>query len=209
MESALLLLRKTVLETAHPVLPYLGKIEWPVHRLLGAQQWRDLLSNPEFIPGCVLLTRKRLALSNLFIPGEWKHAAIYVGMYDGRATIVEAVWPEVRSKSLYDFLSSEDYLLVLKPTFAKPLLMKSACDFAFSLKGFGYDLFFEYTDDRATNKAFYCSEVIWWSYSQVMQFAGLPCPFTPRLSMGVNTIEPSDFALAQDKFQIIAKWGRK
>lgn len=214
MKTFLPKIRRLILEIAHPVIPWIGKIEWPVKRRLGIDQYGALLKNPDFVPGCVLLSRKRLSLSNFFLPGEWKHASIYVGYRDGHPQVVEAVWPKVHDKWLLKWLQGEDYIEVLAPTFLpdKLLMQKimfDSCEFAWSIRGLGYDLNFEYTDDRKTNKAFYCSEVIWWAYNQVMKAWGLVSPFTPEISLGVETIAPSDYALATTKFKSIASWKRK
>lgn len=191
-------IRRFMLESAAPISNVLGKIHIPTTRLLTKEQIREVES--KLSPGDVLLSRQRLTATNFFIPGFWKHAAIYVG--DGM--IVEAVTPHVRAVSFAKFAATKDYIQVMDPTFADREEMPLAANFAVTLVGTPYDLIFEYTHTRARNKAFYCSEVIWWCYDQVLTAAGKPSPFTPRLTLGSPTVLPQDYADAKDKWAV--KW---
>ena len=191
-------LRRALLTSAAPVMPILGKIQVPMRRLVTYSDVTDL--HRVLLPGMVILSRKRGQFSNNIIPGEWKHASIYCGDKGDTERVVEAVYPKVRDRELIWWATAEDYLMVLKPTFATVDEMRLAANFAWSLRGKPYDLLLDYDHARGVNKAFYCSEVIWWSYNQVFLAAGKKSPFTPRETLGVATVSPQDFADAHDKW---------
>lgn len=185
-------IRRVILQAASPVTPIIGKIEIPAKRRLGDQDARafDLAG---LLPGTVLLSRKRLQLSNLFIPGEWKHAAIYCGAV-GDEGVIEAVYPKTDRVDAADWVLHQDYVLALEPKFCGPHVMRHAADIALTLEGSDYDLAFE---SGAVNRAFYCAEVVWFAYEQALRKIGRESPFTPRLTMGVPTVCPDDFYLAE------------
>ncbi len=202
-------LRRSILATAAPVLPLIGKIQLPMARLIEAEDVAEL--RRVILPGTVILSRKRAQLTNNVIPGEWKHASMYVGhqkVVGGGSGdfMVEAIYPRVRGRFVEPWATSEDYLLALVPTFATPEEMKLAAGFAWSLVGRPYDFLLEYDHARGVNKAFYCSEVVWWSYNQVFLAAGKKSPFTPRPTLGVDTVSPQDFADAPQKWRPV--WSR-
>lgn len=200
--------RRALLTITRPVLPLIGRLQWPLPRLLTKA---DAASFMYTVPlaGTILLSRKRAQATNLVIPGEWKHLAIYVG----GGQIIEAVWPKVRKIGVEEWFCHQDYAVAKVPIFAPPRggftiesAMAVAAKFALSLEGKDYDLFLEFRQTRAANKAFYCSEVGWWCYEQPYIAAGSQSPFTPRMTMGAATIPPDDYDLAVDKWK--TTWSR-
>lgn len=205
--------RHALLIAASPVTPLLGKIQLPVTER--AIHVRDCAEMAKLKPGTVLLSRKQYQLTNFFIHGDWKHASIYCGMKADLPWVVEAVWPRVRCNPLEhwgcgvkdDPHSGEDYVLALEPLFADDAIMQLACDYAWTILGAPYDTVFEFKEARALNRAFYCSEVVWWCYEQAMKSRGLASPFTPLRVCGTETVQPSDFALAKDHWRQVGRWG--
>jgi uncharacterized protein YycO len=143
------------------------------------------------IPGTILLSTTRGEITNLFIPGKYKHAAIVVNENE----VTEAVGKGVIRTDLIDFLMTKDYVIALNPLFAKPSEMKKAAQVAIDQEGKDYDFDIILSDFES----FYCSELIYFAYDEVIE--GIP--FVPREVMGRDTIIPSDFLAAETKFSVI------
>lgn len=185
-------LRSILLKISYPILKVLGKLEVPNRKFTGKH-----LSEIGKVTdrGSVLLTRKRFNFLNLtFIPNFWTHAAIYVGQVDGVPSVVEAIGAGVVVTPLVEFLFNKDYVSAYNPKFADPDQMWEAADEALKLVGSKYDYEF-----KGGNPAFYCSEVIWWSYDKVI----MPSPFTPRKTMGEATITPEDISKADKLWKCV------
>jgi len=188
----LAIIRRAILKTLYPVLSYLGKIGIPDRRV---SERFVFLAGKVLRPGHVLLTRKDWEASNVLTSDYWKHAAIYLGPDENSVpTIIESVGRGVVAVGLAKFLLTKDDVLVLKPRFADPITMRMAANEAKKLLGQPYDYQFE-----PTNRAWYCSEIIWWVYCKVVPHN----PFTPRETLGVETVTPQDFANAKEKWEVI------
>ena len=180
--------RRFILKTAHPILAW------------AASRHRVPLMTAEFVdkafasvmPGDVLVTRIEGNLANHLIPGFYTHAAMYLG----KNLVIESTGEGVKTKHLAKFLFDKDRVAILRPLFADPTQMAHACDVAKGLEGDPYD--YDFTGD---NRAWYCSEIIWYSYDQAVKPA--VSPFTRRETWGVETVVPQDFYLAKTKFSII------
>lgn len=144
--------------------------------------------------GDVLLSRTEGRFSNMFIPGFWKHAAIYIG--DG--LLIESTGSKgVVQTDLLSFLNRVDRCEIFKPTFKKKDHLSFTGDvvrWARSILGSPYDHYFE-----PNVKTFYCSEVIWFVYREI----GYGEIFGRREIFGVETVLPQDFADAKSKWQSI------
>lgn len=198
--------RQTVLTLASPIVPALGKIELPLPRLLGRDDALCFLrSMPD--PGVILLSRKRAQLTNLLIPGYWKHVAMYVGNVRGIPMVVEAVWPRVQLVPVIRWFKGEDYVLAKEPLFATYAQMDRAAGKAISLLGLPYDTMLAFAKDLSANPAFYCAEVGGWTYAQVFREDGLDNPFITKETLGMLTYTAEDFDLATEKWGTL--WASK
>jgi len=137
-------------------------------------------------PGDILLERENWFLSNLFLPGFWKHGIIYVGTADdlramGLDTnpivarhlarfakpdqhgylprVVEAISDGVVMNTMEE-ATDADYICALRPRLA-PEQIKEAIIKAFSYIGRPYDFQFDFqTEDKLV-----CSELVYRCYS--------------------------------------------
>lgn len=184
--------RRKLLEVGFPVLKWTGSIGLPKLKI---NQHFFFTAQKKLMPGMVCLTRRDYEMSNALQPGFWKHAAMFTG--NDKRTIpcmTEAVGTGVCKVGILDFMFTKDYVKILKPKFATMEQMMVAAAHAASLEGQPYDFQF-----KPANKAWYCSEVIWWAYDQTV----VNSPFTPRVSLGVPTVTPQDFENAVEKWETV------
>lgn len=126
-------------------------------------------------PGDIIVTRHDDAMSNLFLPGFWPHAAFYIGSYEQRkrlgledelgldSDIVEAKKDGVKFRSLSETLSV-DAFVVLRPALTAEERAE-AIRKAMSHAGKRYDFLFDFS--RADRLA--CTEVVYRSYHAIGQ----------------------------------------
>jgi uncharacterized protein YycO len=199
-------IRRFILKTLLPITKWIGTVSFPYTRRIKDV---DVIAMEAVLkPGMVLGSYARGHASNLVIPGRLKHIAIYRGVVGGVHTVIEALGPGVQTSDFVDFAFGKDLIYIFNPLFATPEIMAAAAELAVSLVGDPYDFLVEYSTDPAVNKAFYCSEIPWWSYDRAMASAGLKSPFTPRETMGVATITPDDYANAKTKWAVLGFWGK-
>lgn len=140
-----------------PVAAFFGQVGLPDRFITG----EDYLKISEILePGMVFLSRKKGELTNWLIPGYWTHAALYAG--DGY--IIESIGKGVRKIDLISFMLTKDALCLYKPLFCDYSHMVQATAYAHSSVGMPYDFMFE-----SNNKAFYCSELVFECYNQVVE----------------------------------------
>lgn len=142
-------------------------------------------------PGDIFLTRIRGELTTLIIPGFFSHAAIYCpeGAGDVNEFVMEAEGPGVVRTDLVSFLLSKDYVVIRRPRLTEDQRILAA-QYATAQRGLPYDYNFKFS--MSGQKAFYCSELVWWSYAQACALAKVECPFVPVDQLGVATITPDD-----------------
>lgn len=194
-------LRLWILNTALPFTKVMGQLHMPfTHRRMSHRHYYDLESRIK--PGTVLVTRCRGELSNLFIPGEFTHAAIYGGeqavFFGGRRLMVpivfEAIGEGVVATPLASFVLTKDRIMALEPKFCDQAGMDAAVKAALGHIGLPYDFLF--SNDH---KAFYCSELVFRSYREAV---GDQMKFVEREILGIATIAPADFVNAKDHWTV-------
>ena len=152
--------------------------------------------------GDVIVTRHAKALTNLFIPGFWPHAALYVGAQADRSAalcVMEARKDGVRLRPLHDTLAV-DAFVVLRPQVDKKNIGR-AIERAFSHEGKLYNFDFDFfNSDRVV-----CTELIYRSYDGV---DNLQIPLNERAGRKVLSAEDLlDYALDTETFRPVAIFG--
>ena len=168
-------------------------------------------------PGDVIVTRHAKALTNLFLPGFWPHASLYIGTpaqrqalgitVDGEREgrwvddicVLEARKDGVRLRPLGDTLAV-DVFVVLRPGIATQSIVR-AVERALRHEGKMYKFDFDFfNSDRIV-----CTEVIYRAYDGL---AGLSFPLQERAGRKTLSAEDLlDFALASDAFVPAAIYG--
>jgi hypothetical protein len=153
-------------------------------------------------PGDVIITRHAKALTNLFMPGFWPHAALYVGTHEQREDencVLEARKDGVRLRPLHETLSV-DAFVVLRPNLDSEII-DQAIERAFLHKGKMYNFDFDFfNSDRIV-----CTELVYRSYDGL---AGLQIPLNERAGRKILSAENLlDFALDTQAFKPVAIFG--
>jgi hypothetical protein len=168
-------------------------------------------------PGDVLVTRHAIALTNLFMPGFWPHAALYVGtpaerdalgvdvdadkleLWTGDISTLEALKDGVRLRPLADTLSVDSFV-VLRPRLPE-ISIRHAIERGVVHEGKPYNFDFDFfSSDRLV-----CTEVVYRSYDGL---DGVHFPLTERA--GRETLSAEDllnFSLGAGVFEPIAIFG--
>jgi len=181
---------RILMRWAKPFSEFIGTAHIAPHQR--AIKARDVMRLEDVVlMGDVLLTFSEGELTNYFIEGDWKHCAMYVGAGE----VVEAVGRGVVVSDLDDFCSSKDRICILRADFCTVEETMSAVRHALACKGRAYDFFFDPGEET-----FYCAELIWWAFAQATNGAS---PFLRRKILGVETVYPSDFYDAKNKFILI------
>jgi len=180
-------LRKFLLGVAYPLTGFIGKVHMPYsHKQITSKQYREI--KKILLPGMAMCTQTRGEMTNIFIPGFWSHAAIYVG----DSKVMEAVSKGVVVTDLIDFLLTKDAVIVKDPIFADRDQMIDAVTWALSQEGKGYDFYFDKSNDF-----FYCAEFLWLAYERTIG----EMPFTKIDTMwGLPTVVPEDIVDAHKKW---------
>ena len=168
-------------------------------------------------PGDVMVTRHAVALTNLFIPGFWPHAALYIGtpgqrdalgvsvpdekqpLWTEQICTLEALKDGVRLRSLSDTLSV-DYFVILRPQVSAENI-RQAIQRGIAHEGKMYNFDFDFfSSDRLV-----CTEVVYRSYDGL---DGVLFPLTERAGRKTLTAEDLlDFALDSESFEPVAIFG--
>ncbi|HHL42517.1 MAG TPA: hypothetical protein ENJ42_02770 [Hellea balneolensis] len=169
------------------------------------------------LPGDVFVTRHDDALSNVFLPGFWPHAALYIGTDMDRAALgVAKSRPEYQSEAgPVEFLESKkdgvlfrpakdtlqvDNCVILRPKLSKPVV-QTALNRALSHAGKLYDFVFDFT----TSDRLVCTELIYRTYHDPKNM-----PFILSEKAGRLCLSAEDFlnqALGHDWFEVVAVFG--
>lgn len=168
-------------------------------------------------PGDVIITRHAKALTNLFIPGFWPHAAFYIGsreqvigrdiamparvdrLWQGDVCILEARKDGVRLRSLAESLSVDKFV-VLRPNLDIESINK-AIGRAIVHQGKMYNFDFDFfSSDRVV-----CTELVYRAYDGLGQ---LSFPLSERAGRkALSAEELIDYALHAATFEPVAIFG--
>jgi hypothetical protein len=168
-------------------------------------------------PGDVFVTRHDDAMTNLFLPGFWPHAALYIGTNMDREKIgVEPSRPAHQSlPGKIHFLEAKkdgvlfrpyeetlqvDSCVILRPKLERPELA-AALNRALSHSGKLYDFIFDFSQAERL----VCSELIYRTYDG---YAGME--FKLGEKAGRKCLSTEDFlnqSLSQNWFDVIALYG--
>ena len=172
----------------------------------------------EFLrPGDIVVTRHATALTNLFMPGFWPHAALYVGtprqrdalgisvpidkevLWTGQICTLEALKDGVRLRPLSDTLSV-DFFVILRPQVPAQTI-RQAIERGIVHEGKMYNFDFDFfSSDRLV-----CTEVLYRSYDGL---DGIRFLLTDRAGRKTLSAEDLlDFAVDSDAFEPVAIFG--
>jgi hypothetical protein len=161
-------------------------------------------------PGDVLITRHDLVLTNLFLPGYWPHAALYIGTpeqrdelgiqinadkatrWQGDCCVLEALKDGVRFRHLSETLNV-DHVVVLRPTLSNDAI-KQGIERVVLHEGKLYNFDFDFFN----SEKLVCTEVIYRAFDGLED---LHFPLTQR--SGRQTLSAEDiltYANASQKF---------
>jgi uncharacterized protein YycO len=157
-ESQPTLLQKALSLLAYPFSKTFGYVSWRFGRPYGVTAEDLKLVVEHAKPGMIILTRTNHQLSNFFIPGYYKHAAMKIF----KSKIIEATGDGVARASISKLLNTKDSFVLLKPKFTDELHMMEAARASKLYEGRPYDYAFS-----ARNFSIYCSELIRLSYKDV------------------------------------------
>lgn len=181
-------LKRIFLDIIYRISLFIGELHMPFsHKKIGSYDYRKLRT--VIRPGDIILSRTSGELSNFFIPGFFKHAAIYYG-FDGLIPeIIESVKVGVRKADLLDFALKKDYLAVIRPHVCERGKRQAILAQAKNLIGAKYD--FEF---NLNNRSFYCAELIFHLFYDEKE----------RQSYKDNaTVMPQDFFDDKQKFKVV------
>jgi hypothetical protein len=168
-------------------------------------------------PGDVIVTRHAIALTNLFMPGFWPHAAMYVGSpaqrdklgvrvddekrerWTGDVRTLEALKDGVRLRPLSETLAVDSFV-VLRPRLPVDSIAR-AIERGVVHEGKPYNFDFDFfSSDRLV-----CTEVVYRSYDGL---EGVRFPLTERAGRKTLSAEDLlDFALGTGPFEPVAIFG--
>jgi hypothetical protein len=152
-------------------------------------------------PGDVIVARHDHALSNLFLPGYWPHAALHVGPRDAAdpRSVLEARKDGVLLRPLHDTLAV-DAFVVLRPRLPADAVARAITN-ALQHEGKEYNFDFDFfTDDRLV-----CTEVVYRAYEGVGDIS-----FPLRRRSGRPTLSAEDLldmAVVHGRFEPVAVFG--
>ena len=160
------------------------------------------------MPGDVLITRHDLVLTNLFLPGYWPHAALYIGTPDqrdelgieisddkasrwrGECCVLEALKDGVRFRPLCETLNV-DHVVVLRPVLSNSAI-KQGIERVVLHEGKLYNFDFDFFN----SEKLVCTEVIYRAFDGLED---LHFPLTLR--SGRQTLSAEDILAYADSSQ--------
>jgi uncharacterized protein YycO len=178
-------LLQTILWLCLPFSRVINLINWRFGRSYGCNSLETDYIKKHLQPGMIILTHRNYECSSIFIPGYWTHVAIV----SASGNIIDATRKGVCISSIESFFSTIDDFIILKPSFCCQEMMTNAGSLASNL--IGYPFCFNFLN---SNKTFYCSGLVCWVYTQIVQLANPEIKPYPIISyLNGNIIKPEDF----------------
>jgi len=158
-------------------------------------------------PGDIIVTRHDDAMSNLFLPGYWPHAAFYMGSSRQLAeinisppspqhNIIESKKDGVKFRMHTETLHV-DHFVILRPNISKEAIAK-AITTAASHAGKRYDFLFDFTQaDRLA-----CTELIYRAYHGLDEINFSLTERSGRMCIAAEDL--LDQAISSEKFEVYA-----
>lgn len=151
-------------------------------------------------PGDIIVTRHRDALSNLFLPGFWPHAALYVGkLGNGAGNVAEAKKDGVRLRQLEETLSV-DAFIILRAKLGAPI-RECAAERALTHIGKLYDFAFDFRQSHRLA----CTGLIYRSWHGQAGITFELGEQSGRMCLSAENMLHQ--ALSSEKFEVIAYFG--
>ena len=192
-------IRKLVIELSIPAVRFIGKIKSPYSHKKAIREYYKIVNSLK--PLDVILSNTYGHLSNLFNPGKWKHAIIYLGVENDIPMVAEAIGEGVVKRPLVECIAEKDRIAVMRlKDKIKKVEERKALEWANKQVGKGYDYRFDMETYHKFDN-FYCSEYAYYTLKQ----AKPKMNFTLKEYLGAKTVKPVDFIYARDKFDLIYK----
>jgi len=192
-----------------------SELNLPVEKRVAVELRERMLSLLE--PGDILLTRHDTALTNLFLPGFWPHAALYVGTEQQRdalgvsiaadtATrwraqhcVFEALKDGLHFRPISETLAVDNFVVLR--THLQPGEIKKGIERVVRHEGKMYNFNFDFfSSDRLV-----CSEVVYRAFDGIGDIK-----FPLRERAGRHTLSPEDlleFALHDESVSVVGIFG--
>ncbi len=164
-------------------------------------------------PGDVIITRHDDALSNLFLPGFWPHAAFYMGSPNEHELIsetkslhadfqmIESKKDGVKFRPLSETLAVDNFV-VIRPRLSQESIWQ-AIQKAMSHVGKRYDFLFDFTQaDRLA-----CTELVYRAYHGVDELEFSLNPHSGRMCISAEDL--IDQLLRSGRFEVFALFTEK
>jgi len=117
--------------------------------------------NELLLPGDIILRRYDKYFSSYFIPGEFKHAGIYIGKDENDNThrVIHSISEGVQYINIFDFFKT-DYICIIRVNDLTDKERLLVCNRAKACLNKPYDFDFRYTN----SEALYCTELVGYCY---------------------------------------------
>ncbi len=192
-----------------------SELQLPLEKRVSVELREQMVS--KLAPGDVLITRHDTAFTNLFLPGFWPHAALYIGTeqqrealgiqidadkasrWTGENCVLEALKDGVRFRPITETLAVDNFL-VLKPNISSDDIrqgIERVVQHEGKLYNFDFDFF---SSDRLV-----CSEVVYRAFDGL---GNLNFPLVERA--GRHTLSPEDlvdYAINTDAMDVKGIFG--
>lgn len=152
-------------------------------------------------PGDILLRSYKQYLDVYFIPGEYSHAALYIG--GPNEEIIHAMTPDVQKTNLAHFMRCDKFCIVRPKVFQE--VTKTAITRAQSKLGVPYDYDFVFETEDYTGRNFSCSELIYYCYQEQVENLGWKIEPKDYILFTKELFEPEKCLPQNDNSEIIYK----